>query len=60
MVDVDGNEVDYDMGFGALFAGHTRRCVMPCRPQLTTKRYVTPCGATPTSRSCSPALWLPL
>ena len=40
MDDVDGNDyVDYDMGFGALFAGHcTRPCGPPCRPSSTTAR----------------------
>ena len=40
MVDVDGNEyVDYDMGFGALFAGHMHPAVRaPSRPSSTTAR----------------------
>jgi glutamate-1-semialdehyde 2,1-aminomutase len=46
MVDVDGNEyVDYDMGFGALFAGHmhpaVRRAVEAQLDEGTL--YVTPC-----------------
>src|SRR5687768_13106194 len=46
MVDVDGNEyVDYDMGFGALFAGHmhpaVRRAVDAQLDHGTL--YVTPC-----------------
>ena len=46
MVDVDGNEyVDYDMGFGALFAGHmhpaVRRAVEAQLDDGTL--YVTPC-----------------
>jgi glutamate-1-semialdehyde 2,1-aminomutase len=46
MVDVDGNEyVDYDMGFGALFAGHmhpaVRRAVEAQFDHGTL--YVTPC-----------------
>lgn len=46
MVDVDGNEyVDYDMGFGALFAGHmnphVRRAVQAQLDHGTL--YVTPC-----------------
>jgi len=46
MVDVDGNEyVDYDMGFGALFAGHmhpaVKRAVQAQLDEGTL--YVTPC-----------------
>ena len=46
MVDVDGNEyIDYDMGFGALFAGHmhpaVRRAVEAQLGEGTL--YVTPC-----------------
>jgi glutamate-1-semialdehyde 2,1-aminomutase len=46
MIDVDGNEyVDYDMGFGALFAGHmnpaVRRAVQAQLDHGTL--YVTPC-----------------
>lgn len=46
MIDVDGNEyVDYDMGFGALFAGHmhpaVRRAVSEQLDNGTL--YVTPC-----------------
>ena len=46
MTDVDGNEyVDYDMGFGALFAGHmhpaVRRAVEAQLAEGTL--YVTPC-----------------
>ncbi len=46
MIDVDGNEyVDYDMGFGALFAGHmhpaVRRAVEAQLDDGTL--YVTPC-----------------
>jgi glutamate-1-semialdehyde 2,1-aminomutase len=46
MIDVDDNEyVDYDMGFGALFAGHmnpaVRRAVMEQMDHGTL--YVTPC-----------------
>jgi len=46
MVDVDGNEyIDYDMGFGALFAGHmhpaVRRAVEAQLDHGTL--YVTPC-----------------
>jgi glutamate-1-semialdehyde 2,1-aminomutase len=46
MIDVDGNEyVDYDMGFGALFAGHmhpaVRRAVEAQLDHGTL--YVTPC-----------------
>jgi glutamate-1-semialdehyde 2,1-aminomutase len=46
MVDVDDNEyIDYDMGFGALFAGHmhpaVRRAVMAQLDDGTL--YVTPC-----------------
>jgi glutamate-1-semialdehyde 2,1-aminomutase len=46
MIDVDGNEyVDYDMGFGALFAGHmnpaVRRAVAEQIEHGTL--YVTPC-----------------
>ena len=46
MVDVDGNEyVDYDMGFGALFAGHMHPAVgAAVRAQLGDGTlYVTPC-----------------
>jgi glutamate-1-semialdehyde 2,1-aminomutase len=46
MVDVDGNEyVDYDMGFGALFAGHMHPAVeRAVRDQLDHGTlYVTPC-----------------
>jgi glutamate-1-semialdehyde 2,1-aminomutase len=46
MVDVDGNEyVDYDMGFGALFAGHMNPAVAAAvRSQLDDGTlYVTPC-----------------
>jgi glutamate-1-semialdehyde 2,1-aminomutase len=46
MVDVDGNEyVDYDMGFGALFAGHMNPAVeRAVRAQLDDGTlYVTPC-----------------
>src|SRR5687767_6083553 len=46
MTDVDGNEyIDYDMGFGALFAGHmhpaVRRAVEAQLAEGTL--YVTPC-----------------
>jgi glutamate-1-semialdehyde 2,1-aminomutase len=46
MIDVDGNEyVDYDMGFGALFAGHMNPVVAAAvREQLDDGTlYVTPC-----------------
>jgi glutamate-1-semialdehyde 2,1-aminomutase len=46
MTDVDGNEyVDYDMGFGALFAGHMNPVVAAAvRGQLDDGTlYVTPC-----------------
>src|SRR5918996_1589724 len=46
MTDVDGNEyVDYDMGFGALFAGHMNPAVAAAvRAQLDDGTlYVTPC-----------------
>jgi glutamate-1-semialdehyde 2,1-aminomutase len=46
MTDVDGNEyVDYDMGFGALFAGHMNPAVAAAvRDQLDDgSLYVTPC-----------------
>ncbi len=46
MTDVDGNEyVDYDMGFGALFAGHLHPAVgAAVRAQLDSGTlYVTPC-----------------
>jgi glutamate-1-semialdehyde 2,1-aminomutase len=46
MVDVDGNEyVDYDMGFGALFAGHMHPAVRAAvEAQLDDGTlYVTPC-----------------
>src|SRR5918994_2235702 len=46
MTDVDGNEyVDYDMGFGALFAGHMNPAVAAAvREQLDDGTlYVTPC-----------------
>jgi glutamate-1-semialdehyde 2,1-aminomutase len=46
MTDVDGNEyVDYDMGFGALFAGHMNPIVAAAvREQLDDGTlYVTPC-----------------
>lgn len=46
MIDVDGNEyVDYDMGFGALFAGHMHPAVAAAvRRQLDDGTlYVTPC-----------------
>ena len=46
MVDVDGNEyVDYDMGFGALFAGHMHPAVRDAvQAQLDDGTlYVTPC-----------------
>jgi glutamate-1-semialdehyde 2,1-aminomutase len=46
MVDVDGNEyVDYDMGFGALFAGHMHPAVRRAvEAQLDHgSLYVTPC-----------------
>jgi glutamate-1-semialdehyde 2,1-aminomutase len=46
MVDVDGNEyVDYDMGFGALFAGHMHPAVRAAvQAQLDDGTlFVTPC-----------------
>ena len=46
MIDVDGNEyVDYDMGFGALFAGHMNPAVRRAvEAQLDSGTlYVTPC-----------------
>jgi glutamate-1-semialdehyde 2,1-aminomutase len=46
MIDVDGNEyVDYDMGFGALFAGHMHPAVRRAvEAQLDHgSLYVTPC-----------------
>jgi glutamate-1-semialdehyde 2,1-aminomutase len=46
MIDVDGNEyVDYDMGFGALFAGHMHPAVRAAvEAQLDHgSLYVTPC-----------------
>ena len=46
MTDVDGNEyVDYDMGFGALFAGHMHPAVRRAvQTQLDSGTlYVTPC-----------------
>lgn len=46
MLDVDGNEyVDYDMGFGALFAGHMNSAVRRAvQAQLADGTlYVTPC-----------------
>lgn len=46
MIDVDGNEyVDYDMGFGALFAGHMHPAVRAAvEAQLDAGTlYVTPC-----------------
>ena len=46
MIDVDGNEyVDYDMGFGALFAGHMNPVVRAAvEAQLADgSLYVTPC-----------------
>src|SRR5262245_53317429 len=46
MIDVDGNEyIDYDMGFGALFAGHMNPVVAAAvRDQLGDgSLYVTPC-----------------
>jgi len=46
MIDVDGNEyVDYDMGFGALFAGHMHPAVRKAiQAQLADGTlYVTPC-----------------
>src|SRR6476619_1841483 len=46
MVDLDGNEyVDYDMGFGALFAGHVHPAVRAAvQAQLNDGTlYVTPC-----------------
>ena len=46
MIDVDGNEyVDYDMGFGALFAGHMHPAVRAAiQAQLADGTlYVTPC-----------------
>ena len=46
MVDVDGNDyVDYDMGFGALFAGHMHPAVRAAvQAQLDDGTlYVTPC-----------------
>jgi glutamate-1-semialdehyde 2,1-aminomutase len=46
MIDVDGNEyIDYDMGFGALFAGHMHPAVQRAvREQLDHGTlYVTPC-----------------
>jgi glutamate-1-semialdehyde 2,1-aminomutase len=46
MIDVDGNEyIDYDMGFGALFAGHMHPAVAAAvRAQLDDGTlYVTPC-----------------
>ena len=58
MTDVDGNEyVDYDMGFGALFAGHmhpaVRRAVEAQLDDGTL--YVTPCELERRrSPSCSP------
>ena len=46
MIDVDGNEyIDYDMGFGALFAGHMHPAVRKAvEAQLDAGTlYVTPC-----------------
>ena len=46
MIDVDGNEyIDYDMGFGALFAGHMNPDVRAAvEAQLSDgSLYVTPC-----------------
>ena len=46
MVDVDGNDyVDYDMGFGALFAGHMHPAVRSAvEAQLDDGTlFVTPC-----------------
>jgi glutamate-1-semialdehyde 2,1-aminomutase len=46
MTDVDGNEyVDYDMGFGALFAGHMHPAVRRAveRQMDAGTLYVTPC-----------------
>ena len=46
MIDVDGNEyVDYDMGFGSLFAGHMHPAVRTAvQAQLADGTlYVTPC-----------------
>ncbi len=48
MVDVDGNEyIDYDMGFGALFAGHMNPVVRAAvQAQLDDGTlFVTPCEA---------------
>jgi glutamate-1-semialdehyde aminotransferase len=43
MIDVDGNEhVDYDMGFGALSAGHIQPCGGRSR-QLDDGTRTTPC-----------------
>ena len=58
MIDVDGNEyVDYDMGFGALFAGHMNPAVRRARsrPSSTTARCTSRrASSTPRSPSCSP------
>ena len=46
MIDVDDNEyVDYDMGFGALFAGHMNPAVRRAVEQQLDhgSLYVTPC-----------------
>ncbi len=57
MVDVDGNEyVDYDMGFGALFAGHMNPAVAravagPARRRDALRHAVR--ARTPRSPSCS-------
>lgn len=51
MIDVDGNEyIDYDMGFGALFAGHMHPAVRKAASgQLDDGTlYVTPCEANAT------------
>jgi 4-aminobutyrate aminotransferase-like enzyme len=54
MEDVDGNRyIDYDMGFGALFAGHMHPIVPPANPTPKSPSCCLPatastCGASPT------------
>ena len=57
MIDVDGNEyVDYDMGFGALFAGHMHPAVRAAvQAQLDDGTlYVTPVRARRRGRRAAP------
>ena len=58
MIDVDDNEyVDYDMGFGALFAGHMNPAVRRRWPSSWSTGHYTSRRASSTQRSAS--CWAP-